>query len=172
MTSSGMSAFAAVHVLGVRADLVLCEAVEGLADQLEVLAQVSGALRRGQARQDGGVALLAEERRRRIGPPGLHAPEPLPPRHPAHQLGDDVGHEGGGDAGLHLAVLAVRQCGPGGGHRSRGVRHVVGDHLVGVDPAAVTDRGTRLVDEVLGQVDRVGGGGEHGGGGLRHGARP
>ena len=39
-----------VHVLGVRADLVLGEAVERLAHQLEVVAEVAGALGRGQAR--------------------------------------------------------------------------------------------------------------------------
>ena len=172
MTSSGMSAFA-------RCTCSACGRTLSSAKRWKVSRTSSKSSPRwrgpsvaARPGQDGGVALLAEERRRRIGPPGLDAPEPLPPRHPAHQLGDDVGDERGGDAGLDLPVLAVREGGPGRGHRGRGVRHVVGDHLVGVDPAAVADRGTRLVDEVLGQVDRLGGGGEHGGGGLRHGARP
>ena len=161
-----------VHVLGVRADLVLGEAVEGLAHQLEVVAQVPRALRGGQAGQDGGVALLAQERPRRCGPTGLHPPELLPPRHPANQLGHDVGDERGGDAGLDFPVLAVLEGRPGRGHRGRGVGHVVGHHLVGVDPPAVADGGTGPVDEMLGQIGRLSGGGEHGRGGLRHGPRP
>ena len=159
-------------MLGVGADLVLGEAVKGLADQLEVVAQVARALRRGQAGQHGRVALLAQERRRRRRPPRLHAPELFPPRHPAHQLGDDVGDERGRDASLDLPVLAVLEGGPGRGQRRRGVRHVIGDHLVGVDPPVVTYGGTALVDEVLGQVDRPGGVVEHGSGGRRHGPRP
>ena len=47
----------AVHVLGVRPHLVLGEAVERLADQLEVLPEVAGTLRLGQAGQHRGIAL-------------------------------------------------------------------------------------------------------------------
>ena len=47
----------------------------------------------------------------------------------------DVGHEGGGQALLGLALGAVVEGGPGGGHRRGGVGQVVGHDLVGVDPA-------------------------------------
>ena len=50
--------------------------------------------------------------------------------------------------------------------------HVVGDHLVGIDAAAGADRGAGLVNQALGQIDRVGGAGEVRRGGRRHGQRP
>ena len=51
-------------------------------------------------------------------------------------------------------LVAVLEGGPGRGHRGGGVGHVVGDDLVGVDPAAPADGGAGLVDQFLGQVDR------------------
>ena len=161
-----------MHVLGVWADLVLGEAVERLAHQLEVVAEVAGALGRGQAGQHRRVALRTEEGARRRIPAGLDAPERLPPGHPTHEVGDDVGHERGGNAGLDLAPRAVLEGRLRRGHRGGGVRHVVGDDLVGVDAAARPYRGAGLVDQALGQVDRVGGAGEVRCGGRRHGERP
>ena len=161
-----------MHVLGVRADLVLGEAVEGLADQLEVLAEMPGSFRGGQTGEHGRVALRGEEGGDWCRPPGLHPPQGLPPGHLAGELGHDVGDERGGDAGLGLPALTVCERGSCRGDGGRGVRHVVGDHLVGVDPAVRTDGVARLVDEALGQVDRFGGAGQLGRGCRGHGERP
>ena len=161
-----------VHVFGLRADLVLGEAVERLADQLEVLTQVPRAFGGGQAGEDRRIALRGEEVGGRRGPPGVHPPEWLPPRHLAGELGHDVGDERSGDARLGFPALAVLERGPRRGDRRGCVRHVVGDHLVGVDPPVRTDGGARLVDESLGQVDRFGGAGQQGRRGRGHGARP
>ena len=127
----------AVHVLGVRADLVLGEAVERLAHQLEVLAQVARPLGGGQARQHRRIALLrCRKARGRCVPAGLDAPQRFPAGHAADEVGHHVGHERRGDAGLDLSQCAVLERRPRRGHRGGGVRHVVGDHLVGVDAAA------------------------------------
>ncbi len=75
----------AVHVLGVGADLVLGEAVERLAHQLEVLAEVPGPLGGGQAGQHGRIALGREEGRRRRVPAGLDAPAAPPGRPPGRR---------------------------------------------------------------------------------------
>ena len=78
-----------------RAHLVLGEAVERLADQLEVLAQVAGALGGGQPGEHRRVALLPEEGGRRRVPAGLDTPQrPRGPTSLADEVGDHVGHEG------------------------------------------------------------------------------
>ena len=161
-----------MHVLGVRADLVLGEAVEGLADELEVLAQVAWALGGGQAGEDRRVALGGEEVGGRRGPPAVHPPQRLASRHLAGELGDDVGDERRGDARLGLTLPAVLEGGTRRGDGGGRMGHVVGHHLVGVDPPVGADGAAGLVDESLGQVDRFGGAGQQGRRGRGHGARP
>ncbi len=78
------------------------------------------------------------------------------------EVGHHVGHEGGGDGRLDVPLLAVLEGGPRRAHRGGGVRDVVRDDLVGVDPAAAADGGAGLVDEFLGQIDRGGGAGQVG----------
>ena len=126
-----------------------------------------------QAGEHRRVAL----RRRGRRPPASSQPGSTPqsdsrPAHPADEVGDDVGHEGRGDARLDLPSCAVLERGPRRGHRGGGVRDVVGDDLVGVDAAAAAHCGAGLVHQVLGQIDRVRGAGEVRCGGRRHGERP
>ena len=161
-----------MHVLGVGADLVLGEAVERLAHQLEVVAQVAGTLGGGQAGQHGGIALVLQEGRRRRVPAGLDAPERFPTGHPADEVGHDVGHERRSDPSLDFSARAVLERRPRRLHRGGRVGHVVGDHLVGIDAAAGADRGTGPVHQALGQINRVSGAGEVRCGGRRHGERP
>ena len=161
-----------VHVLGVRSHLVLGEAVERLAHQLEVLAQVARALGRGQAGQHRRIALRRQEGGRRSVPAGVHAPERLATGHAPDEVRHDVGHEGGGNTGLDVTRCAVLQRGPRRGHRGGGVGHVVGDDLVRIDAAAVAHRGAGLVDQALGQINRLSGVGQVRSGGRRHAERP
>ena len=149
-----------VDVLGVGADLVLGEAVERLADQLEVAPQVPRALDVGQRGQGGRVATGGQEVGRRGAPSRLDAPGRLPPRHPTDQVGQDIGHEGRGQALFGLAQGAVGERGARGGDGRRGVRHVVGHDLVGVDAAVGAYGGAARVDETLGQLDGLGGRGQ------------
>ena len=55
-----------------------------------------------------------------------------------------------------VAQGAVVEGGAGRGHRRRGVRHVVGHDLVGVDAAVARTAAQACVNEVLGQLDRLG----------------
>ena len=161
----------AMHVLGVRPHLLLGEAMERLADQFEVLTQVAGPFDAGQPGQDRRVALGDQEVAHRLEPAALDAPELFAAGHLAGQVGHHVGHEGGGDAGLDVAVGAVLERRPGRGHRGRGVGHVVGDDLVGLDPAVPAHGGAGLIDQFLGQVDGPGGVGQGGRVGRSHGPR-
>ena len=153
-------------------DLLLGEAVERLAHQLEVLAQVARPFGGGQGRQHGRIALLVQEGRGRCIPAGLDPPQRLPPGHAADEVGYDIGRERRGNAGFDLTQDAVVERGPGCCDCSRRMRHVVGDHLVGIDAAVLAHRDAGLVHQVLGQVDRVSGGGEVWCRGRRHAERP
>ena len=62
MIDSGMSAFVAVHVLGVGADLLGGEAVERVGHHREVLVEVAGTGRLGEGGEEGGVAVGGDER--------------------------------------------------------------------------------------------------------------
>ena len=92
----GDVAVGAVDVFGVGAHLLLGEAVERLADQLEVTPEVARALDPGQGRQGGRIPAGGQEVGGGGAPSGLHAPVRLAARHPADQVGHDVGHERGG----------------------------------------------------------------------------
>ena len=142
------------------ADLFLGEAVERLAHQLEVLAEMAGPFGGGQAGQHRRIALFREEGCGRRIPAGLDTPQRLPAGHAADEVGDDVGHERRGNAGLDLSQCAVLQRGPRRGHGGSRVRHVVGDDLVGIDAPTVTHRCAGLVHQALGQIHRVSGAGE------------
>ena len=159
-------------MLGVRPDLVLGETVEGLAHQLEVLAQVARAFGAGQARQYRRVALRRQEGAHRRRPAGLDAPEGFASGDTADQIRHDIGHEGGGNASLDVTERAVLQRGPRRRHCRGRMGHVVGDHLVRIDAAALAHGGTGLVHQALGQINRVSGAGEVPNGGRRHGKRP
>ena len=142
MTSSGMSALARCTCSACGRTLLLGEAVERLADQLEVLAQVPGALGRRPVRPaPPGSRCVAEEGGRRCGPPGLDAPERLAPATLPARSATTSATKAAAMRDLDLPVRAVLEGGPCRGDRGRRVRHVVGDHLVGVDPPAVADRG-------------------------------
>ena len=82
ITSSGMSAFVRCTCSACGPHLLLGEAVERLAHQLEVLAQVPRPLGRGQRRQHRRLALRLEEGGGRRRPTGLDAPERLAARRP------------------------------------------------------------------------------------------
>ena len=150
----------AVHVLRVGADLLLGEAVERLAHQLEVLAQMARAFRCRQSRQHRRIALFAEEGCGRRVPAGLDPPQRFPARHAADEVGHDVGDERRGYAGLDLSQCAVLQRGPRRGHGGGGMRDVVRDDLVVVDAATRPYRLAGSVHQALGQINRVSGAGE------------
>ena len=131
-----------------------------------------GPCSRASPARAAGSRSAGQELGRRCVPSGLDAPGRLAARHPAGQIGHDVGHEGVGQCGFDRAVGAVLEGGPGGGHGGGGVGHVVGHHLIGVDPAVGAHGGAGLVDQLLGQFDGAGGGGQIGGTRFSHGARP
>ena len=102
----------AVDLLGHRADLVGGEAVEGVADELELLGQVGGPAAvaghllgdvLGELRRTVGGDELAG--RGELG--GAHPPLRLPSHQPGHEVGDGLGGEQAGQPGLEPAVGAV-----------------------------------------------------------------
>ena len=168
----GDVAVGAMDVLGVRAHLLLGEAVERLAHQLEVAAEVARSLDLRQGGQGGRVPARRHEVGGGRAPPGLHAPPRLATRHPTDQVGHHVGHERGGQELLGLAEGAVGERGARRGDGGSPVGQVVGDDLIGVDAAVgAYGRATR-VDQMLRQFDGVCRGGQAGGWGLRHGPDP
>ncbi len=82
MISSGMSVLAPVHVLGVRADLLVGETVEGLAHQLEVLVEVRGRPRRSasEARKAGSRNVATNASAGAIQSAARHPTPPLATR--------------------------------------------------------------------------------------------
>ena len=157
-----------MHVLGRGADLVVGETAEGVRDELEVVVEVGrpgavlGALVRERF-EEGGRPVLGDEvvRGREVG--GVDAPQHLPADEPRGDVGDRVGDESTRQHRLDLAVLGVAAHDPPGLDRGRGVREVVGDHLVlvqlrdgelPVGEALVREVRHRAFDEGRRQLDR------------------
>ena len=161
----------AVHVLGVRSDLLLGETVERLADQLEVLAQVSRPFAAGQVGQHGRVALGGQELAYRLGsnpprrPRAARGRRPCRPGRPARRPRRPL------RCGPRARLGRRSRAWPRRGHGGRRVGEGIGDDLVGIDAAGGAYGGAGLVDQFLGQVDRPGCISQGGGTGCRHGAR-
>ena len=85
---------------------------------------------RGQERR---VAVGGDEGAGAVERAGLDAPRRLAAEELGGQVGDGVGDEGAGDAGLVVALGAVVEQRAGGLDRGGGVGEVVGEDLVGVD---------------------------------------
>ena len=164
----GDVAVLAVDVLGDGRDLALGEGPEGVLHELEVGVEVAGSGHRSQTGQERRIAVGGQEGHGLGQAVGGHVPQRLPAQHPAGQVVHRVGHEGARQPGLVVAQRAVAE------HRARRldgrgrVGQVVGQHLVGVGPAAGAEVADALAHHLLGQVDDGGGGLEVRGG---HGAR-
>ncbi len=138
----------AMHVLGRGPDLVLGETPERVGDQLEVRAEVGrtrAVLRAlvGERFEEGGGAVRRDEVVRGCEESRIDPPEVFSADHPAHDVGDRVGHERAGQHRLDFAVPGVAAHDPPGFDRGGGVGQVVRDHLVLVE----------LVDRQLGAVE-------------------
>ena len=110
-----------------------------------------GALGAGQAGQHRRVAL----RRRGRRPPASSQPGSTPQSasRPATLPARSATTSATKAAAMRASTspcAPYSSVGPGRGHRGRGVGHVVGDDLVGVDAAAPADGGAGLVDQVVG----------------------
>ena len=131
----------AVDVLGDRPDSVGREAVERLADEVELVAE----MRRAGAGRGSCVGDGLEEHRRAVVSTKGSAPSSSPASTPhtrrarrdaARDVSDRVGDEQRGELRLVLAVLGVLEHDPGRLDAARRVREVVGEDLGAVERGA------------------------------------
>ncbi len=153
-----------MDVLGPGPDLLVGEAVERLAHQLEVGVEVPIALHLGQAGQEGRIAVGGHELLGGRHPVAVHAPLPGAADGATGQIGHRVGGEGAGDASLGLPECPIGQDGLGGPHGGGGVGDVVGQHLGPVRSAPGGQGHDAGVDDRLGQGQRASGSQQVGGG--------
>ena len=147
-----------MHVFGVRRDHVVAERPERVADHVHVVVEVTWTGLVGERGEELGCPVGGDERSDLVECSGGDTPPVFAAEDLGGELVQHVGRECAGDPRLDVALRAVVEQRSGRLDPRRGVRDVVGEHLVFV--GATLERGQStdpFPDDPVCEIDGVGG---------------
>ena len=125
-----------MHVFGVGTHLFLREAMKDGGDHRKVLVKVTISRCLGEGRQERRVTVHRYEGLERREPIGPYSPQRLTPDSSAGEVAESHRQKGGDQLRFFIAVSGVGETRARRCESARRVREVVGESLIGVDPAA------------------------------------
>ena len=155
MICSGTSPLVRWTCFGVGGDDVGREGAERVLDHVHVIVEVARTRRLGEGGEELRVAVRRQGWQQRLEDLPVGVPQLFPTDDPADEVVDDVSGEGARDRRLEVALGAIVEQDPSRRHGGGGVGDVVGEHLVDIGAASVTQGGDPAGDHSVGGGDQL-----------------